>query len=141
MGTNQHRMAFHPGGFGGQMGGVGFGGQPANVGNNKAVEFEKKLGNGAFGEVYQAKYKGQTVACKTTGNPTGFPKDEIALMREMQSEYVAVLIGEEHKTPKGDVILMKMYRGSLDDEIKRSGRGLPAERFLKYMEQVCRGLH
>merc|ERR1711865_923406 len=67
--------------------------------------------------------------------------DEIALMREMQSEYVAVLIGEEHRTPKGDVILMKMYRGSLEDEIKRGGRGLPQERFLKYMEQVCRGLH
>lgn len=131
--------------FGGPMGGMGGpmmgGGQPQNVGNNKAVEFEKKLGNGAFGEVYQAKYKGETVACKTTGNPTGFPKDEIALMREMQSEYVAVLIGEEHRTPKGDVILMKMYRGSLEDEIKRGGRGLPQERFLKYMEQVCRGLH
>jgi serine/threonine protein kinase len=126
------------GGMGGPMMG---GGQPQNVGNNNAVEFEKKLGNGAFGEVYQAKYQGQTVACKTTGNPTGFPKNEIALMREMQSEYVAVLIGEEHRTPKGDVILMKMYRGSLEDEIKRSGRGLSQERFLKYMEQVCRGLH
>ena len=114
-------------------------GKPENLGHNNAVKFERKLGRGAFGKVYRAKYKGLTVACKTTRNRTGFPRNEIALLREMQSEHVAVLIGEEHRTPKGDVIVMKMYRGSLEDEIK--GRGLSQKRFLKYLEQVCCGLH
>lgn len=126
------------GGFGGPMGA-----QPPSqcVGTNDAVEFRTKLGSGQFGEVFKAKYKGQTVAAKTTGNPTGFPKNELAIMREVQSEHVAELLGEEKKTPKGDVILMKMYRGSLDDEIKRFPTGLPVDKFLKYMEQVCKGLH
>lgn len=149
-GGQQQFGAQQMGGFGGpQMGGAQYqmGGRPGwqqqqpRAGNNNAVEFMQKLGNGQFGEVYKAKYKGQVVAAKTTGNPAGFPKNEIALMREVQGEIVAELIGEEKATPKGDVILMKLYRGSLDDIIKKHPRGLPAPKFLEFLEQVCRGLH
>jgi len=126
--------------FGQMCGGYGQQYQP-RAGNNSSVEFEQKLGNGQFGEVYKAKYKGKTVAAKTTGNPAGFPKNEIALMKEVQGELMAELIGEEKATPKGDVILMKLYRGSLDDIIKKHSKGLDKLKFLEYLEQVCRGLH
>jgi len=138
-------MGQQPGGFGGPppMGGFGGMGQPPSqrTGNNDAVQFGKKLGNGQFGEVFKATYKGRTVAAKTTGNPTGFPKNELSIMRAVQSEHVAELIGEEQKTPQGDVILMKLYRGSLDDVIKAHPTGLGTDKFLMYMEQVCKGLH
>lgn len=125
------------------MGGFGPGMQQRSscTGNNKEVEFGRRLGRGQFGEVFEAQYKGKTVAAKTTGNPTGFPADEIAILRQMQSEHVAVLVGEEKKTPKGDVILMKLYAGSLDDVIQKYPKGVPTEIFFSYLEQITRGLH
>ena len=101
---------FGGGGKGGMMGvgmgGMGFpGGGPSGsrVGNNDAVTYHKKLGSGAFAVCYVGEYKGKKVAAKTTDCPTGFPEQEIALLRKAQGPYVVKLLGVEDRTKHGAV--------------------------------------
>jgi len=44
---------------------------PNSIGDNESVRFIQRLGNGAFGEVWKAEYKGEFVAAKVALNPLG----------------------------------------------------------------------
>jgi len=106
------------------------------------VRFISKLGEGAFGEVWKAEYHGEMVAAKITGCPTGFRREEIAILEASQGRYTARLIGEE-RTSKGVAILMELYEGSLHDKVseaRQRGEQPLVEEFLAAMEQILEGL-
>jgi len=101
-----------------------------------------------FGEVWLAEYEGKEVAAKTTECPTGFPANEIGILRKAQGKYSVKLIAEETLTPKGTCIVMELCKGSLEDKVKESARGtqrgpgggMNEADFLRTMEQILEGL-
>lgn len=113
--------------------GAGMGSQRAPT--NDSVKFIKRLGSGVFGEVWEAEYRGETVAAKVTQCPTGFRTDELALLRRAQGEHTVRLIAEEEGTPKGTAIIMELCDGSLHDNKPRT-----EDDFLKELAQILHGL-
>merc|ERR1711998_247108 len=73
----------------------------ASVCSNDSVRFLQRLGSGVFGEVWKAEYKGELVAAKTTGCPTGFRAEELALLQRAQGNHAVQLLGVEEGTSKG----------------------------------------
>jgi len=115
------------------------------IGSNNSIEFEKRLGEGVFGEVWKVSYKGRPAAAKVTQCPTGFRKEEIELLQRAQGPCTVRLIAQEEATPKGTALVMTLCEGSLDDKIVKSkGQGLNChakERvFLEDLAQVLEGL-
>lgn len=66
-----------------------------------AVSFEKVLGSGVFGDVWQATWRGTQVAAKVTGCPTGFRAEELVILRLAQGSHTVKLLSEERSTVKG----------------------------------------
>jgi len=124
------------GGMGPGMGGMG---GVHNAGNNDAVDFEKPLGEGVFGEVWRARHKGQLCAAKITKCPTGFRSEELALLKKAQGPHTVPLIALEEMTPKGTAIVMALAERSLDDKVKGRRRATEKE-FLHEVHQVLQGL-
>jgi len=122
-------------------------GQP-RTGNNNKVQFDKCLGRGQFGEVWKATYEGKTIAAKVTECPTGFPDNELKILKKAQGKFAVQLIAEEDKTPKGMCIVMKLCDGSLEDQVKAASRGskrgpaggMNAQAFLRAMQQIAEAL-
>lgn len=99
-------------------------------------------------QVWAAEYEGKQVAAKVTQCPTGFPENELAILKKAQSKYTVKLIAEEDLTPKGMCIVMQLCDGSLDDRVKEASRGknrgpaggMGKKQFLETMEQIMEGL-
>jgi len=115
----------------------------AATGNNDAVTYEGRIGNGVFGEVFKAKYRGQEVAAKVTQCPSGFRDEELTCLRRAQGAHAVRLLGEEKATPKGTAILMELCEENVQQRIERhqkSGRAVTVEDFLHDVEDILQGL-
>lgn len=92
------------------------------IGLNEAVQMNNsatRLGKGRFGEVYVASFRGQRAAAKSTRNPAGLPPLEIPLTCLCQgSPHVVELLGVEHETPWGTILVMRLYEGHCPDPAK-----------------------
>eukprot|EP00658_Telonema_sp_P-2_P025428 TRINITY_DN2023_c0_g2_i2.p1 TRINITY_DN2023_c0_g2~~TRINITY_DN2023_c0_g2_i2.p1 ORF type:complete len:459 (-),score=96.03 TRINITY_DN2023_c0_g2_i2:982-2358(-) len=111
-------------------------------GSNQAVEFLKLLGEGVFGEVWTARYKGARAAVKVTGNPAGFRGEELELLQRAQGgSHCVWLIALEKLTPKGTAIVTELCDGNLEEVVVRAGGfdGCP-DLFVGCMEQILEGL-
>jgi len=134
------------GGMGGQQMGGGINqarnpnDQPKDMGNNNSVTFESKLGEGVFGEVWKAKFKGKPCAVKVTFCPSGFRPEELDLLKRAQGPYTIKLLSMEHRTPKGTAIVMTLCDSSLDDVVAKRRGGPNDAEFLQQVVQILEGL-
>ena len=107
------------------------------------VNFVQRLGSGAFGEVWHAEWKGQQVAAKITGCPTGFRREEVAALRAAQGHHTVKLLAEEERTSKGGAIIMELCNGSLDQQLaqaKAAEQSCSPQEFLERLGEIATGL-
>ncbi|MDR6546569.1 serine/threonine-protein kinase [Chryseobacterium rhizosphaerae] len=108
-------------------------------------DLEKRLGNGAFGEVWLGDDRALGVrrAIKfipphNINNPTNFYKEPQTLMSLKHNNVIEIT--DAGTTPDGKLYIAMVYypKGSLEDVIK--GSIVPLEESLKIISDVCRGL-
>eukprot|EP00727_Mastigamoeba_balamuthi_P008697 m51a1_g445 putative protein kinase (1022) ;mRNA; f:107863-111800 len=121
----------------------------------KDLEFEQKIGEGGFGDVYRAKWHGTTVAVKTLKGPHGHgdtlnPKEvekfskEVTILRALHHPQLVLFIGA-CLTPRLCMISEYMVGGSLYDLLykkkmlpspeKRKQLSLDIARAMAYLHQ------
>ncbi|MEG0984223.1 serine/threonine-protein kinase [Algoriella sp.] len=108
-------------------------------------DLEKRLGNGAFGEVWLGNDRAlgvrraiKFVPSHNISNPSKFYQEPQILMSLKHTNVIEIT--DAGTTPDGKLyIAMEYYpKGSLDDVIK--GSVLPLQESLKIISDVCRGL-
>jgi len=86
----------------------------------KEVKREKQIGEGGFGKVYKATFRGQTVAAKwlidtATPEVCRETEEEIKLMKSLESPNIVWLVGACTKMPEICIVLEFCANGSLFD--------------------------
>jgi serine/threonine protein kinase len=94
------------------------------------LHFEKKLGEGAFGIVYLAKFRGETVAVKqlisekiNAENMTRF-KEEIVLLTQLHHPNICQLLAASWVAPNLAIVLEFAANGDLQYYLKKHGKGV-----------------
>lgn len=110
------------------------------------VSLLRPHGAGAFGTVYQARWRGTIVAAKalkvdvlTDETAMSEFKTELALMQRLHHPHIVQFLGACTKTKKPILVTEFMYGGSLDRVFKERGT-LNLDEAMKYSMHIAKGL-
>jgi len=111
------------------------------------VKLEKKLGEGIFGTVFRAKWRGSTVACKRLKNPNvleelGDFRREIAILGKLRHPNILLFLGSITSDKDNFCIITEfMDSGTLHDIIHTRKVLLDFKTNLSLMKQIAFGLN
>lgn len=105
-----------------------------------SVHFQitKKLGEGSFGEVYQAIWQGEDVALKVERRSTACPQlnNEYKLLMRMQTGVGMPEVYALERVAGGNVMVMELLGPTLHDVFLTCGKRLPAGLVMQLGEQM-----
>jgi len=111
-----------------------------------ALHLKEKLGEGGFGVVYKATYRGELVAVKKPNRNAIVAVDEFEreaeLMGKLNSPYVISYLGACVQQPNLCLVMEFMEKGSLDGVLRNANPRIPigGKLYLKYAEYMTRGM-
>jgi serine/threonine protein kinase/2',3'-cyclic-nucleotide 2'-phosphodiesterase (5'-nucleotidase family) len=116
--------------------------------NHDEIEFQERLGAGAFGEVFKASWKGTEVAIKVmhTGNVSKEMKnnfvEEMRVMNTLRHPNIVLFMGASSKPPKMCILMEFMTLGSLYEVLHNELiAAIPHSLQLKIALGAAKGMH
>jgi hypothetical protein len=111
------------------------------------VEFDKKIGSGAFGIVYTAVFRGTKVAVKQLisekvddENLERF-QDEILLMSKLHHPNIVIMLAASWEAPHLAILLELCTKGDVRQMLLKEKNSLSNDVRVKWIKQVVSGMH